>query len=53
MTRFEIIELLKEIDEKLLCEVDLELHDLAREHAHYSIESAIEHLQENDCDERG
>ena len=53
MTRFELIELLKECDEKLLCEVDLDLHDLAREQAHYSIESVIEHLQENECDERG
>lgn len=53
MTRFELIELLKECDEKLLCEMISGLHDLAREQAHYSIESAIECLQENEFDERG
>ena len=53
MTRFELIELLKECNNKLLCEVDLELHDSAREQAHFSIENAIEYLQENECDERG
>ena len=49
----ELIELLRECDEKLVCEVDLDLHDLAREQAHYAIEDAIEKLTENEFDERG
>lgn len=53
MTRYELIELLKQCDDKLLCDVDLELHDLAREQAHFAIKDAIERLQENEADERG
>ncbi len=53
MTRFDLIKLLEDCDDKLLCEVDLNLHDLAREQAHYAIQDAIERLQENECDDRG
>ena len=53
MTRYELIDLLKQCDDILLCEVNLELHDLAREQAHFAIEAAIERLQENESDARG
>ena len=53
MTRFEFIRILEEVAEKLLTEVDLELHDKAREDAYCCIAGAIDHLKENDIDERG
>ena len=47
MTIKEIIKKLEEIDDLMLTEVGLELTDYAREHAHISITSAIDHLEEN------
>lgn len=48
MTRFDLIKKLEEIDRQLLEEIDLETTDYAREHAHYSIEGAIDFLKENE-----
>lgn len=53
MTRFDLVKLLEDCDDKLLFKVDMNLHDFAREQAHYAIQDAIDRLQENECDGRG
>lgn len=48
MKRKEFIEKLKELDRLLLEEVDLELTDCARYHAHIGIEDIIDIIVENE-----
>lgn len=50
MTINELIKELERLDEKLLDGLDdwQDLTDYAKEHAHYAIEDAIQHLKEND-----
>ena len=47
MTIRELIKRLEDLDELMLTEVGLELTDYAREHAHFALWDAIEHLKEN------
>lgn len=48
MTRFELIKELKELKEKIACELDLSATDYAREQAYICIEDAIDYLKENE-----